>query len=107
MAPECHFIAGDKRLGLVEIGQTGGGFADQFAHELFPVCIELREFFDNVSQFIRRFIGKPIYTSDNQVGIGTRWIQDDGQPARNSLNRGSFHRDGIRRTDKSLTDGKA
>lgn len=49
---ERHFVAGDKRLCLVEVGQAGGGFADKLTHQELPIRVELRKLFDNISQFV-------------------------------------------------------
>lgn len=103
---ERHFVAGDKRLCLVEVGQAGGGFADKLTHQELPIRVELRKLFDNISQFVGRFIGKAVDTADDQVRICAGWPQDDRQAAGDGLDRGSLHGDRIRSADKRLAHGK-
>ena len=62
---ERHFIAGDKRLCLVEVGQAGSGLANKLTHQELPVCVELRKLFDNISKFVGRFIGKAVDAADD------------------------------------------
>ena len=78
---ERHFIAGDKRLCLVEVGQAGSGLANKLTHQELPVCVELRKLFDNISKFVGRFIGKAVDgTCDEQESERQEKRADNGFP---------------------------